>query len=295
MPKNQWSVVSFDTSAINRLADDPDCDTLLTGLRNGFHVRLSFTGVSEVLATGNPERRQTLLGICRRLLELGDCIDPQHEIIRKMVARFEASPSFDWRDVYVRFPEAEIEIAREENVSDDDAAQEREHARANNKVFVGVYDDAKPAFDGLFAAGTEKVPGSVSELVTRLQLKGGAFWTLAANLYARVATNPADETTIRRFVARCDPFRALMIALLVAQYDRCVRPPHAGPSLRSGRNDTFMSVCLPYCHQFVTDDLGQLACYREVVSVGNLDVTVRSYEEFHSGFLAMGATAGLAT
>lgn len=294
MPKAHRSILTFDTSAINRLVDDPDCDTLVADPRRGFHVRLSFTSVSEVIATENRERRQTLVGICRRLLESGDCVDPQHEILRKMVARFEAYPSFDWRDVYVRFPQAEIEIARRGDFSDDDAAQEREHARAKNKAFVGVYDDAKPAFDRLFAAGTEKVPGSVSELVTRLQLPGGAFWTLATNFYARVATKPVDEATIRTFVARCDPFRALMIALVAAQYDRCVRPPHVGPSLRSGRNDTFISVCLPYCHQFVTDDLGQLACYREVVSVANLDVTVRSYEEFHSGFLAMGATAGLA-
>jgi hypothetical protein len=295
MATSQLSILTLDTSAINRLADDPDCEALTAGLRSRFHLRLSFTSVSELLATENCWRRRKLLGVCRRLLESGDCIDPQHEIIRKMVSRFEASPSFDWRDVYVRFPQAEIEISRREDISDDEAAQEREDARANNKVFVAVYDDTKPAFDRLFAAGTERLPGSVSELVTQLQGGGGAFWTLAANLYARVATKPVDETTIRRFAMRCDPFRALMIALVAAQYERCVRPRHARPSLRSGRNDTFMSVCLPYCHQFVTDDLGQLACYKEVVSVGNLDVTVRSYEEFHSGFLAMGATAGLAT
>lgn len=294
MATDQQSILTLDTSAINHLADDTDCEALIAGLRNGFHHRLSFTSVSEVLATENCWRRRKLLAVCRRLLESGDCLDPQHEIVRKMVARFESSPSFDWREVYVRFPQAEIEIARREDFSDDEAAQEREDARANNKVFVGVYDNAKPAFDRLIAAGTEKVPVSVSELVTRLQLRGGAFWTLAADLYARVATKPVDETTIRRFVVRCDPFRALMIALVAAQYERCVRPPHARPSLRSGRNDTFMAVCLPYCHQFVTDDLPQLACYREVVSVGNLDVTVSSYEEFRSGFLAMGATAGLA-
>jgi len=76
-----------------------------------------------------------------------------------------------------------------------------------------------------------------------------------------------------------------MLALCAAQFDRCVRPQNVGPSLRAGRNDTFMSVCLPYCDNFVTDDPSQLACYREVLSIAGLDVVVSSYEGFRKGFL----------
>lgn len=285
-------ILTPDTSGINRLADDPDSDALVAGLRSGFHVRLTFTSVSEVIANNNRARRAQLLRICRLLLSSGDCIDPQHEIIRKMVTRFEESLSFNWRMVRVDFPEAENEIAREENFSDDLAEQEREEARALHNQFVKVYDDAKPAFDKLFKNGTKKTPVNVSQLVARLQMPGGAFWTLAGGLYSRVGKLPPDETTIRKFSEGCDPFRALMIALCAAQYDRCIRPQDVGPSLRSGRNDTLMAVCLPYCHQFVTADPRQLACYKEVVSVAGLDVTVNSYEEFRNGFLVIGAPAG---
>jgi hypothetical protein len=46
-----------------------------------------------------------------------------------------------------------------------------------------------------------------------------------------------------------------------------------------------MAVCLPYCDQFVTADSGQLAAFREVVSIAGLATTAKSYEEFRKGFI----------
>jgi hypothetical protein len=284
----------FDTSSINRLADDPDSDALIAALRSGFHTRFTFTSVLEIIATTSGECRRKLAGVCKRLLCSGDCIDPQNEIIRKMVERFEQPSPFDWREVDVRFRDAEKEIARRDNFSDDLAEKEREDARASNRTFVKFYADAKPAFDRLYEAGTDRPPISVSEWVAQSQIEGGPFWTFARKLYEYVAKKPADEPTIRRFVAECSPFHAWMIALHSAQYDRCMRPRNAGPSLRSGRNDIIMSVCLPYCQQFVTNDSGQLECYKEVVSICDLNVNVRSYEEFRNGFFVMGVGAGSA-
>jgi hypothetical protein len=82
-----------------------------------------------------------------------------------------------------------------------------------------------------------------------------------------------------------------MIALCAAQYDRCIRQPNVGPSLRSGRIDTFMATCLPYCDRFVTDDSRQLACYREVAAVAGIEINVNSYEEFRNGLLLMRAAS----
>ena len=50
--------------------------------------------------------------------------------------------------------------------------------------------------------------------------------------------------------------------------------------MKTGRNDTFMATCIPYCDEFVTNDAGQLACYREVASIASLPVTIRSYDQF---------------
>jgi len=279
-----------DTSTVNALADDPDGEALIAGLRSGYFVRFPFTTVSEIVATTLGARRKHLLRVCRRLLlSAGDCVEPHHEIIKVMVAQFEKSLPIGLAHVNLRMEEAENEILREENFDDKLATQEREEGRAHNKVFVDVYADAKNAFDKLAATGIA-MPTTVAELVSQLQ-QGGAFWTLARNLYERVATIPADDGAIKRFYAECEPFRALMIAVFAAQFDRCIRPTNEGPSLKSGMNDTFMATCLPYCDQFVTNDDGQLACYKEVVPLVGLNVTVRSYKEFRNSFFLVSATA----
>lgn len=286
-------ILTLDTSAINHLADDPESEALIAGLTAGFFVRHSFSSVSEVIATTDPVRRSQLIAVWTRLLSSGDCIDPQHEVIRKMVSRFEAPAPFDWATVDVRFIEVESEILRAEVFTDELAAQEREESRALKKRFHDGFDKAKPAFDKLFASGDDKIPGSVSELVIRLQ-EGGAYWKLAGDIYAGVSKKSPDEATLRRFVAECDPFRALMVAVCTAQYERCFREKNGGPSLRAGRIDTFMAVSLPYCHRFLTGDRGQLACYNEVVSIANLGATVQLYDEFRNGFLLAGETTGAA-
>ncbi|HKW87351.1 MAG TPA: hypothetical protein VJN21_01200 [Candidatus Acidoferrales bacterium] len=209
-----------------------------------------------------------------------------------MIGAFEQLRPFDWSAVRVDFPEAQNEIARNENIEDNLADQEREEARASERQFRSIYDNAKPAFDRLFRERTEKRPANVAELVLRLQIPGGAFWAFAANIYSRVGKQSADEERMRRFIEQCDPFRALMIAICAAQYDRWIRPQKLGPTLKSGRNDTFMAVCLPYCHRFITNDPGQLNCFREVATIAGLHVTVEPYDRFREGLLIANSTIG---
>jgi hypothetical protein len=241
-----------------------------------------------IISTQNGERRKALLNVCRSLRRAGDFLYPQHEIIRKMVAAFETTSQFDWRTVNVRFTLAEKEIEEHESFDDELARQERDESRAYNKRFVKVYGDAQPAFENLFRTSPDQMPRKLSEKTEALQVEGGAFWIQAATLCSRIAKHPYDEATVRSFVGQCPPFRTLMVALFAAQYDRCIRTHSSGPSLRSGRNDTFMSVSLPYCNTFVTNDLGQLACYREVASLAELDVDVSRYDVFRNRFSVMG-------
>jgi hypothetical protein len=132
-----------DTSTINRLADDFDSEALIAGLRSGFLLRLTFTSISEIISNEKGDRRRQLLCVCRRLLSSGDCIDPQHEILGKMVAEFEATPSLDWRKVKVDFPEAKVEVAGRENFSDEEARQEREENEKLKDQFARVFEDAQ--------------------------------------------------------------------------------------------------------------------------------------------------------
>jgi hypothetical protein len=197
------------------------------------------------------------------------------------VWRFESGLSISpAKSLHLRFPGAEDGLRRDS--FDDITDQERQENRNNDEIFKSVYASVKALFDRLRAEG-KPMPRSAGQLRAALD-QGDALRDMMRGLYERAASKPADDATIRGFYDACEPFRALIAALVVAQYDRCVKD-HGEPSMKTGRNDTFMATYLPLCDEFVTDDAGQLVCFREVVSLAGLNVTVRSYQDFRNTLL----------
>jgi len=276
----------FDTTGINRLAEDRKvADPLIAGLTSGYTVRVTATNVEESIATKNAEKRDRLLRVCKELIkgERGEIIHPFHWITEELIARFEKNGTVNWEAIPLRLPAYEREVALREVTDDEVSAQERAHAANVKATFEAIFTDARPHFEELFRTGSESRPSSVAELVSRLQGAGGAFWSFGQRLYERVGKRRPDEATIRGFVAECPPFRALLLAICVAQYDLVIREDY-GTKPSSHRNDLFMAVYLPYCDEFVSDDRGQQVRLREVVSLCNLATRVRWYREFRDGF-----------
>ena len=278
------SILIFDTSALDRLARESDT-ALKAGVTEGYAVRLTTRNISEIVATVDIEQRNKLLDLCMSLLRNGECILPFNEIAKELVIEFERGGRFDWRSVGIRAPEVEQEIIRREIINDQLAAEERESSFSAEDEFVKVFRDAEPHFAKIFKEGKDLRPASLGELISRLQIKDGAFWSLGIQFYERAAGRSPDEETIRRFVDACPPFQGLLLAAFAASYERCIRELANGkPSLRAGRVDVLMSVYLPYCDEFITADQRQENCLKEVAALGSLDVRVRAYEEFAGSF-----------
>jgi hypothetical protein len=163
------------------------------------------------------------------------------------------------------------------------SAQERAHAVSAKTGFEGVFLGAKPHFEELFRTGGSVRPSSARELVSRLQGEGGAFWSFGEMFYEKVTNRKPDESTIRRLVASCSPFHALVLAICVAQYELSIREDEGGKS-SAYRNDLLMAVYLPYCDEFISDDRGQLGSLRQVATLCKLPNRVRWYRDFRDSF-----------
>jgi len=276
----------FDTTGINRFAEDREsADPLIAGLTSGYIVRVTATNVEESIATDNADKRNRLLEVCKELIkgDGGEIIRPFHWITEELIAQFERTGNVDWENVRLRLPAYEREVALREIIDDNVSAEERTHAAIVKSNFEAVFTDARPHFEELFRDGRELRPSSVADLVSRLQGPGGAFWSFGQAFYEGVAKRRPDEGTIRRFVAQCPPFHALLLAVCVAQYDLAIREED-GAKPSSHRNDLFMAVYLPYCDEFVSDDRGQQVRLREIVALCKLTTQVRWYREFRDSF-----------
>jgi hypothetical protein len=71
----------FDTSAINALADDADVRPITEGICVVYHVGITETVLSEIVADPDEARRNSRLDVLKRLLACGKCVMPFHQII----------------------------------------------------------------------------------------------------------------------------------------------------------------------------------------------------------------------
>jgi hypothetical protein len=102
--------------------------------------------------------------------------------------------------------------------------------------------------------------------------------------YARNVSAKPEEATLRDFANRCPPFLMMVMAAVKAQYERAIVKKPKGRK-RAGRLDLLMSIYLPYCRLFVTNDDDQETCLREMANVANLEAEILSYREFRSRLL----------
>ncbi len=283
---NRSNRLILDTSGLNHLADDPERQSLLAGITSGYFPRITSTNIEEIAATVGAQRKKELLDVCQTLRATGECITAYQEITADMIRYFDRGGQFDWRQVPVRFHAAEREIIIREITCDEKLALEQvAELKAQDKVFKKIFGDARPHFDEIFENHGERIE-DCKVLVEALQTgKDGAFWAIGADLYMRVTGKEAEEATIRKFVDVCPPFKALLLAICIAEFEYTIRDMRTGTSFRAGRLDLFSAVYLPYCDQFVTADERQHNALKEIVAVGGLETEIVLYQDFRERLL----------
>jgi hypothetical protein len=275
----------FDTSAINMLAADVDCDAIIKALGLLYRIGITETAISEIIATEDEIHRKALLDVVKRLLAHGNCIMPFNWIIEEQAKVYQRdSVRYDWKRLNVRVPAAEEEVARQEFMHSM-SEQTRREMKEWGKQYLNIFRDAKPAFQSLFVSGQTRP--SVREVTEKLMGKGGAHLEIGVGLFERAAGTRPTSTQMQEFIERCPPFRALLVALCFTQYDRCIREERQESLGKAGRNDMFSAVYLPYCKIFVTDDDGQCKAMKVVADLTGIDTAVLMYEEFKSGLVGL--------
>jgi hypothetical protein len=280
-----FRIVTFDTSAHNRLVEDgPRAEPLLAGLKSELFFRFSGLSVGELLACPDAAKRAALFASCQRLQGgQSDCLYPHNELVRLLIVdHLKNSAVFDWKTVDVRAPGYEQGIREgrffgNQQLSADQNKEQSEQKKAYKKVFAKPREE----LERVFAAYREAQPATFKQAIAQTSLR----WRMGKWLYDRAANTDVSEATIKEFMAACPPFHAMIYALLMSYYDISLRDRQIGEEFTAGRNDLFMSVCLPYCHKFITADREQEKCLREVAAVAGLETEILSYDDFRDSFL----------
>jgi hypothetical protein len=293
--------VAFDTSTLNRLAQDENPERFIAEVLARFDVRLPEMSIGEIYATRKPVKREKLNAVCLRFLNAGgQCLLPAHWIIGLLMRQFHKDPlAFNWRGVQIRFREVERVIDEGTILGDEElVSEQRSTNREVQDEFEKMFGERRARFDDLVANGKAARPKTFQEWLEPSRLDGGHYWTFARGLYGAgfrrlsalendsVLTDLPDEEMLKRFDHLCPPFRAFVTAMSLSFYDRCIRH-ESGTKFSAGRNDQMMSIYLPYADQFISaEEKGmQEQCLREVADAAQIPTLVRSYDDFCQSFV----------
>lgn len=273
--------LSFDTSAVNDLASDPDGEPLLAGILSGYFTRLTCPSVEEPLATENLARRAALVHTLRKLLTNGECVQTHDFITAGLIRNYERYGTSRWASLDIHFPACEDMIARGE-ILDDLGPNVRAFELEAEKEFERLFLGARPDFEPLFAKGAKR-PSSTRELLDLLlNGDGEAFWTTSALLYRRFVGYSPSKEKLHAFALDCPPLLAAMLATLHAHYEWAIREKPVSTRKRVNRMDVYGAIYLPYCDVYVTSDAEQMGCLTEVASLAGLSTDVIHYHEFRA-------------
>lgn len=219
-----------------------------------------------------------------RLMHPGTCIMPFQWIIEHQAKAYQAnSADYDWRKLNIRFFDGEQEIYRQEIVH-----ELSEETRKSNKKwdrdFKALFRVARPAFQKLFE--TEERP-SLKAVTDHLMSGGGAYLSIGDGLMERATKVLPPEIVVKDFIDRCEPFKALLLALVFSQYDLCIRDPRKASLGKAGRYDMFSAVYLPYCGAFVTNDPGQWKALTAVANLAACEAEILMYADFKARLLGL--------
>jgi hypothetical protein len=275
-------IVTFDTTAHNRLVDDPRSESVLAEMRS---MWFRFAGLSiEELFAAPSSRRNDLFASCRKIQSgPNECFLPSNILTDQLIlAHFDDPATFNWKTVDVRWPDCDRQLRNPEFFADEPVSKEQrelqwERRQSDKQRFV----ELRPKLQPIFKEQGEAPPTTFREAISRLNNVGNSgMWYKAQFYYDLVTTMDATEVTVEEFAAACPPFLSLIYAVFLPWYNNAVRDPNTGERVIAGSNDLYMSVYLPYVDMFVTDDTDQEKALREVARLAKLETRLLSYDDF---------------
>src|SRR5258706_10460785 len=120
-------IVTFDTSAHNRLVDDGlRSEPIIAGIKSRLWFRFAGLSVEELFACPDP-KREALFTSCRDLQRgPSECLLPSNLLIEQLILRhFQDPKTFDWKTVDVRWPDCEIAIRNPDFFRDEEESQKQ--------------------------------------------------------------------------------------------------------------------------------------------------------------------------
>lgn len=280
-------IYGFDTSGLNSLLDDPECDAIAKTLVGVESVRVSALNVIEAIKTPDVNRRLQLLRLMGKLAAGKRPLDRPNSILLSYADAYAAGES---RTSVNSDPQLEgIWVAlNQPEILDEDALREvTAWATKQECDFAAVVAADRSAIQAKLGLSR---PRKVRTAAGTLRAFLGATpecHSLVADIYSRQTGRALDSHDFEKLVKE-SVWPLYLLSHAYGIHTRSVRIDRHSASKNAGAIDLSQSVYLTLCDRFVTNDGPQYRALRHLNVLNRKRKTqVLRYAAFRQRLLGM--------
>jgi len=278
-------IYCFDTSAINRLLDDPEREPVIKAILGIGSFRITAYNVLEVAKTKDEDRRPRLINLMRVLADGKRPLDRPNTILltyakahadRTSSAPVNADDNLDSLWIALNQPDLVDEEARQEALT---WATQWEHD------FSEVVAGDREKFQALFQKVPGEWPKSTASTLRAYLNKKDECRSLISDVYGRHTGTSLTDSEYPVLV-REPAWPLYFSGYAYAVHQRAIQEHNFSGSRNAGAIDLGQAVYLTLCDRFVTNDRAQYRALR-LLNVLNTKrhTQVMRYDAFRSRLL----------
>lgn len=276
---------SFDTSALNRLHDDPEKKNIVKGLLATNRIYITALNVIEACGTKDINRRRSLIALQKELTGDFRPLAIPNDLLQTLAiahAKRDTQPviTIDARQdgIWIAL-NAPTEIAN---------AERQEVFRWKTELensFQEGHSKARIAFQDLFKRGSSSRPRTASELIRHYNRNEDFLYEVVSPIYLRCTGKELPRNELRQFLADVPPWQQYLLGWAHSVFSRGIRETNYGINNNAGTIDLWCAVYLYFCDFFVTDDKAQCRALRILNVFNRRRTNIILYETFRKRLL----------
>ena len=278
-------IYCFDTSAINRIHDDPVREPIARGLTATCAVYVSALNIIEACGTRDPLRRGSLISLQKRLSDTRRPLATPNELLQELaIAHAHHRPD---AQISITDKQEGIWITLNDPSQIDDAARQEalEWKHSLEAPFREVHEKARFDFQNLFRK--HKLPRlrTASGLIRHYCSSEDLLFQVVGDLYLRTTGSTLVAARIRQFLSEVPQWKLYLLGWAHAVFSRAIREQGYGAGRHAGTIDLSCAAYLPSCDWFVTDDNAQRRALRIINTFNSRRTRIISYDEMRKRLL----------
>jgi len=268
----------LDTSGINRLHDDPDCDAISNGLISTNKVWISALNVAEVGQTSENSRRISLLHLLKLLTQGQRPLEFPTILIQRCIWAY--SKKLRSIDISISENSEDIWQVLIDPTLLDDAARIKwsQPLRKFEEEFLKTHRSARPHFQRLIGKG-EPFPKSAAEFLKAYASNEAFLHEIVNPIYKNVVGVDLPVSETMDLLRALPQLTGFLLSWGHSIYCRSIARSGYGAA-NAGNVDIWFGAYLAQVDGFVTNDLKQYQALRLVARMIAPKCEVLRYDSF---------------